>query len=71
MSPKITISQGERQTEVELSDGEIHHVLKALEDYSVNRLIDPKTRQPYETEAPTDEKLRDLRKAIIEIQHAK
>ena len=64
MSPKITISVGgEKVAEVDLSKRDSSNLLQALEDHSVNRLINPKTRMPYNK--ADQEKNIELRRAVI------
>jgi hypothetical protein len=67
--PKVTISQGERQIEVDLNDDELHHVLQSLEEHSVNKLMNHETRRPYQGTESVDAKLRELRRALVEILH--
>jgi len=67
MLPKITISQGERQIEVNLSDRELHHVLDSLNYYSANKLINPRTGEPYESQVTAEAKLTELGESIDQV----
>ncbi len=48
MSPTVIFKSGERLVEVNISTQDVENLYQALEDHAVNRLIDPKTRKPYD-----------------------
>jgi len=63
--PKVTVSIGERQIQVELDERTTRQVLEALSNYRNNNLIDPQTRQPYAGKAKSDEQISELGKALL------
>ena len=50
-----------------MSADELRHILTAVEEHSVNRLIDPETRRPHASLASVNDKLTEIRQAIVEV----
>lgn len=65
--PKVTISKGERQIEVELDERTTEHVVEALRAHTVKNLIDPKTRTVYVGEVELEKQIADLGKALLNL----
>lgn len=63
--PKVIISQGERQIEVELDERTTGQVVGALRKHVNNNLIDPKTRTTYPGEVEVEKQIVALGKALL------
>jgi len=67
MSPKITISKGERQiAEIEIDDRAALLIARTLRTEVTDNLIGPKTRQPYPDEKRIADQLFELGKKLFD-----
>lgn len=64
MSPKITISKGERVVEIVLTDEQAQLAAEFLNRGRTDVLVDPKTRRPYPASGETAEKIFTLGKEL-------